>query len=456
MQSAEESISMAERNIVREIIQIKIAKVKIARIREDAVHKISMEKARIMWSKVKIAKDRLDMSKTQLGTKLSCHIPSTYNIPPTEDNVREQLMCHVQNLLSLPTAKSLTPILTLSEDYLRSESLWENTIRLSHMIREKASVSYDRKPIVGDNLHCMNTSNIMDLSIIPSQFLLMLGNLDDWKVNGKLPEDIVPYSLSNNLGHDEYVLVMLASNKSKRVMKKAHWSDEYVHKFNPLFNTTVIGNGKKHHGSVGKYLGMGTTAKYTKRGMVSYGKIVGKCYNDHVRRDICEGRIKKDIQKFSNELNSVIEGIVKGGQCVTQALSDVSHVIGMKSDKFKCFNEGMVCAYICNNAQTHDNHIEKDCSYTMIGAPIGKDRINLKGKFVFEFEWNKDGGIIRVKLRPGTVLYYSGYAIMHRQTSLVDNGNQYCDFKFWNLATYGNKRIYENAIQSFKRVINSR
>ena len=108
----------------------------------------------------------------------------------------------------------------------------------------------------------MISSNIVDVSKIPNEFLLMLGNLADWKVNGELPEDIVTYSLSNNVGIDDYFVVMLASNKSRTVQKKSRWSDEYVHKLSPLFNRTVIGNGRKHHGSVGKYLGMVTTAKY--------------------------------------------------------------------------------------------------------------------------------------------------------------------------------------------------
>lgn len=63
----------------------------------------------------------------------------------------------------------------------------------------------------------------------------------------------------------------------------------------------------------------------------------------------------------------------------------MSNAIGMTSDRIQCFNEGMVCAYICNDAQTFDRHIEKDCSYTMIGSPIAKDNINVMGKFVFEF-----------------------------------------------------------------------
>lgn len=268
---------MAKRNIAREIINIKIAKVNISRKRAYAVHKISMEKARIMRSKIKIAKYRLAIAESQLGKHFSSNIHlNSYNIPPNDNNVREDLKSRIQKFLTLPTAKSLTPILTVSEEYLHSESLWGNMIRLSQMIRQKDSVSYNSTPIIGDNLHGMiSSNNVVDVSKIPNQFLLMLGNLADWKVNGELPEDIVTYSLSNTVGIDDYLVVMLASNKSRTVQKKAHWSDEHVQKLTPLFNRTVIGNGKKHHRSVGKYLGMGTTAKYIKW----YGIIWEDCRN---------------------------------------------------------------------------------------------------------------------------------------------------------------------------------
>ena len=113
----------------------------------------------------------------------------------------------------------------------------------------------------------------------------------------------------------------------------------------------------------------------------------------------------------------------------------------------------MLCAYACNNAQTRDFHIEKDCSYTMIAVPMASQGINYLGSFQFEFEWNKNGGVIKVKLDQGTVLYYSGYAIMHRQISSIDKCCGVIDHKFWNVSTYGNKRFYECAMKSFQRIM---
>ena len=62
------------------------------------------------------------------------------------------------------------------------------------------------------------------------------------------------------------------------------------------------------------------------------------------------------------------------------------------------------------------------------------------------------GKFIRVKLTPGTVLYYTGFGIMHRQLSLIDGAQTQQDFQFWNLAAYANKSFYEKVMSSFDRM----
>ena len=58
--------------------------------------------------------------------------------------------------------------------------------------------------------------------------------------------------------------------------------------------------------------------------------------------------------------------------------------------------------------------MQKDCSYTLIAIPIGITGINDSGNFVFEFYYNWEDRV-QVKLSPGTIPYYTGYGIMHRQ-----------------------------------------
>ena len=61
------------------------------------------------------------------------------------------------------------------------------------------------------------------------------------------------------------------------------------------------------------------------------------------------------------------------------------------------------------------------------------------------------GKFIIVKLIPGTVIYYTGFGIMHRQLSLV-GGDESLQYHFWNLAVYANKSFYEKSMSSFERI----
>ena len=84
---------------------------------------------------------------------------------PTFLNSQDEVSSCVQRVLTNTKGKSLTPILTISEDYLRKYNLWGNTIRLSNMRRKKGMVKYDSNADVGDNL-CgkISSDEILDVS----------------------------------------------------------------------------------------------------------------------------------------------------------------------------------------------------------------------------------------------------------------------------------------------------
>lgn len=460
MKNNEYANKLSKRKILqkKELIRITRSRIECEKINRKAIAiKICNDEKTISLAEVDIENEKLAIATRNLALTEEEDIVSNVNGDgdDKDDGNQTHVFGMIKQLLesSITCGKSLTPILTINEDCLRRYHLWENTIRLSHMVRDKNSVMYDAKADLGDNLKGNISSNFLEISKISNQFLLLLGNLDDWKTEGKLPEFIVPYSLSKNVGIDEYVVIMLASNQPKEHKTSSYWSEDFVNCVESNFNKTVKGDGKKHHGSVGTYFGLGTTARYTLNGDTSYGQVAHKSGVDPEVSQHLEEMIMQDIDFMIKELNWIIESIVQGGQCVTQALVDHSLEIGLSSERIPCFNSGMVCAYVCKNAQTNDFHIEKDCSYTMIGVPISAQEINCAGKFQFQFQWNKNGGNINVKLQQGTVLYYSGFAIMHRQFSSLDKCNDSCDYKFWNLSTYGNKRLYENVMKSFNRIL---
>ena len=61
-----------------------------------------------------------------------------------------------------------------------------------------------------------------------------------------------------------------------------------------------------------------------------------------------------------------------------------------------------------------------------------------------------DNNIVEVKMHEGVVMIYSGYTLNHHQMLNKDNINN-CTFV--NLASYGNKRLFQNMLKSFERSI---
>ena len=172
--------------------------------------------------------------------------------------------------------------------------------------------------------------------------------------------------------------------------------------------------------------------------------------------DECIEKLIEIIQVATDELNLHIPGIIQGGQAITQALVDMSEELcqDMKSNIIKVLSDGMVTGYVCKNAQTCLVHFEKDCSYTLIAVLQGIHIMKSLSEFVFEFyiDW---GDRVQIHLSPGTVLYYTGFGLMHRQISLVDLGSQKQDYNFWNVSCYGNKRLFETCMSSFKKFHNN-
>ena len=267
-----------------------------------------------------------------------------------------------------------------------------------------ADVMYYCVPQIGEKIPRDILDTIVDVSEIPGQFVLLLGKLSDREIDVNFPKDIVTYTLSQNVGHDDYMVIMLASQKSGGRVKnrKPNWGSKFVGSIMKRCVCSVKGDGTKHHGCSGHYYGFFNTAKYAMKDKLSYGPFATNSSRPE------QDHIGHDVEYFAQKLDNIIKDVVVGGQSVTQVLVDISNKIGIDEAKIKCIKPGMVCAFACRNAVTRDSHIEKDCSYTMIATPEGSDHINDSGMFCFEFDWNNNGDGWLINLGGGTVLYYCG------------------------------------------------
>ena len=183
-------------------------------------------------------------------------------------------------------------------------------------------------------------------------------------------------------------------------------------------------------------------------------KFATKSHSCKITLNECTTFLRENLDQFASELNRIVPGIISSGQVILLILVKISEKIckSHKNSVLKELSQGILSGFVCTNSQTQLGHWEEDCSYTMIAVPLGIDGMNSLCYFVFEFfiDWGKLP--IQIALIPGTVLYYNGYSIMHRQISISDMGLQEINDFFCNLSTYGNKRFYTNCITSFKRL----
>ena len=289
---------------------------------------------------------------------------------------------------------SLSPILTVSKQHLLHLNLWENTVRLSGMTQKDGKLEYHGVVEIGDNIQ--HNGGELDLSRVTFGCILVIVDIKDWLNGDTFPPHLVHMSLSQNHGPDEYVLVMMAGSQEWSTGEgQLLWDDNFTTTLERQMNVTVRGDGSKHHQSVGNFFGLGWMAKYEKNGNASYAKVAGKKGADKKLLKKLVEQLEQTFLSMTNTLNNIIPGVVAMGQCIPQALVDISARIGKEDhEKMVSFLEGMVTAFVCKNAQTKQVHFEKDCSFTLIGSPFATDRINTMGEFVFEFEWKQDEFII--------------------------------------------------------------
>lgn len=357
----------------------------------------------------------------------------------------------ISKLKSSHKTPTLIPIITVSKMFLLWNRLWDNTILLSGMRRHKSYLRYEGITETGANLCGIDLAEEVDLKSVKMNLIILLASYDEWKTEEDIPNNVIPISLSETGTTDEYVILMIASNQRKIAHEDSLWTDSFVKGIEDQFNITILGDGYKHNGSVGNYFGFGITAKYNIQGGCSYGIMAKKIGHNVTLHADYQKVLESDFTFASQELNAHVPSLVQCGQLVTQALADISRGMVPSPMHIDCFNDGMATGYICKNAQTYVPHTEKDCAYTMIIVPMCGCDTNIRSNYVFEFEWNGSIRMLKICLKPGTVLYYSGYGITHRQLKSRCSGCSDLCHDFFNLSSYGNKHLFENVMKSFTR-----
>ena len=105
---------------------------------------------------------------------------------------------------------------------------------------------------------------------------------------------------------------------------------------------------------------------------------------------------------------------------------------------------------ICVNATTGKLHSENDCTYTLISVP--KQNINFSERNVHKYHFLfslTDKKKLNLPLLPGVSFVFSAAFLTHRQHQ--NDMNKANEESFFNIASYGNKRMFNHIKTSFNK-----
>ena len=167
--------------------------------------------------------------------------------------------------------------------------------------------------------------------------------------------------------------------------------------------------------------------------------------------------ISNDIEDIIyNHLNGVIINLKRYLPNLSQMISPN---IGNLVDNFdlidnedqtnfkKMHDIGMLNGHFCINAKTGKSHTECDASYTIISVPCQPNGTYKHLDPNFHFVINESCTLL-LPLSPNIAFVFSGYMLTHQQLLKTVDRNKGI---FINLASYGNKKLFDNMMKSFRR-----
>ena len=214
-------------------------------------------------------------------------------------------------------------------------------------------------------------------------------------------------------------------------------------------------SGSSHHGSVGYYASFGNKGSFKKVMNSSVGQYVNKKKSDLIRQvqidevaSRYDNKISLEIKVCCNIMGRLLPNIRSVISPVIDTAFEIQNEVGdinlqpVSSSKNGCWQTS-----VCINAQTSDFHIEKDCTYTLISIPRQEyfKSTTKKDAFNFIFKLSKTE-MVNIELVPSLSFIFSGLFLTHRQNKNTENNTS--NDVFFNIASYGNKRLFHHLRKS--------
>ena len=255
------------------------------------------------------------------------------------------------------------------------------------------------------------------------------------------------------------VLLYCCQSRSDEYHNQRIIDEEFLRNTRTLFPNQVRVQGTKHYGSEGAIYSFGYVANYKKldETQISFSKYTTKKKNNDSQKntltnyeieDVIFSYLSKNIEMLCKKIPN-LKTVLSPDVSKLQLHFDLSDKEQLCSSK-KMFKYGLLNGHMCVNARTKVAHTECDTSYTMISIPKQYDLNFKRLEPCFNFILNDDS-IIVIPMSEHISFIYSGYMLCHHQ---VLNYDMKKDTTFFNFATYGNKRLFDNMMKSFKRTLN--
>ena len=246
----------------------------------------------------------------------------------------------------------------------------------------------------------------------------------------------------------------IMKRKGDTTEKEIIWGNNH---FQFLKNTkpNILASSKSaHFGSVGKYYSFGNKGSYA------------KVDNTTVSTYKTKKKENSGVQKYTDEIANMLEEscgteLVNAAKTIERYIPCIKHLISpVVTTAYELQNvygninisevytspHGMWQSQICVNAKTSVLHTERDCTYTLITVPKQEISSAIKPCFLLYLNNNKT---FKLSLQEDIVFMFSGAFLTHRQDYNDNDKTDRC--LFFNMASYGNKRLFSHIRKSFHR-----
>lgn len=305
----------------------------------------------------------------------------------------------------------------------------------------KSSIQSEDKTIPSYKINLQSTKKSLLLITASKKDILLLH-----------PELLTSCSTYNADPSGVVVLMACVARPIKKNNKV--WSDDdfkRVKKCKPN-----ILQGSNHHESSGYYASFGNKGSFEKVKDSSVGQYTTK-KKDTLQKQIilnmeatlyetlCANEISRsvnDLQKFLPNIKRIIAPVLE-----TSFNLQITEAKDLNLREMSSYKDGCWQTCICMDAQTKHKHTEHDCTYTLISIPQQNiQKTSIKYDFIFHLTKKHS---INIPLKPGVSFIFSGFCLSHRQNKSRTSNKS--DETFFNIASYGNKRLFYHLRKTYNK-----